>query len=183
MPRGTNTDSARRDNDVDINTMMMISDPNNPRNDEMWSNTEYAKTVCVEYLGPAYVIHGRLWGQPEYYYINLVVRAADYTMPARNVVFIVVTGSNKTRLSAEVMKALLPADQPVPQELDVCFQNRRDLRITAKLSDCAIPSSRGDNNILGTDFLNRCCESSQFGRGAVTLTLRAESRIIESSPQ
>ncbi|KAI3630622.1 hypothetical protein MIR68_012057 [Amoeboaphelidium protococcarum] len=141
------------------------------------------KTVYVEYLGPANVIHGRLWGQPEYYYINLIVQAADYTMPARNVVLIVVTGSTKTRQSAEVMNALLPADQPVPQELDVCFQNRRDFKITAKLSDCAIPSYRGDNNILGTDFLTRCCESSQFGHGAVTLTLRAESRITESQDQ
>ncbi|KAJ2989791.1 hypothetical protein HDV02_004772, partial [Globomyces sp. JEL0801] len=116
-----------------------------------------AAELEVDYLGPAafpgtFPAVGDIRGDNHRLMVPLVCRRrAQKEAPARNIIFLLDTGSPSTYLCQEAMEALIGKDSPLPQTLWVHIHSQE--AILTHLSPKG--SHFADVNVLGMDFLAR----------------------------
>ena len=114
-----------------------------------------AEAMEVDYLGPAafpgtFPAMGRIWIPNHRLMISLVCRRqTTKEAPARNIIFLIDTGSPSTYLCQEAMEALIGKDSHLPQSLWVRIHSEKAIlsHISPKGSHFA------DVNVLGMDFI------------------------------
>ncbi|KAJ3376364.1 hypothetical protein HDU84_000289 [Entophlyctis sp. JEL0112] len=114
-----------------------------------------AAELEVDYLGPAafpgtFPAVGRIRGDNHRLMVPLGCRRqTTKEAPARNLIFLIVTGSPSTYLCQEAMEALIGKDSPLQQTLWVRIHSENP--ILAHLSPKG--SHFADVNVLGMDFI------------------------------
>jgi hypothetical protein len=132
-----------------------------------------AAELEVDYLGPAafpgtFPAIGRIRGQNHRLMLSLVCRSrTTKEAAARNIIFLIDTGSPSTYLCQEAMEALIGKDSHLPQTLWVRIHSEK-----AILSHLSPKGSHfADANVLGMDFLsqNRVYPRLDFDEETFTL--------------
>jgi hypothetical protein len=117
-----------------------------------------AIAMNLEYLGPAsfpgsFPVVGEIWAPNDRLMVNLVCRRETTSnSPARNIIFLIDTGSPFTYLCENAMETLIAKPNAnIPQTLKVNIHSEKALitHISPKTSHFA------DVNVLGMDFLRQ----------------------------
>ncbi|KAI9096246.1 hypothetical protein DFS34DRAFT_160611 [Phlyctochytrium arcticum] len=132
-----------------------------------------AEAMEVDYLGPAafpgtFPAAGEIWDPNHRLMVSLVCRRRTAKeAPARNVIFLIDTGSPSTYLCQAAMEAVIGKGSHLPQSVRVEIQSEK--AIMAHLSPKG--SHFADVNVLGMDFLakNRVFPILNWDKGTFSL--------------